>query len=799
MTRFHTLFGSRRIPPWVRLGMGLSLLTALLGWSGWTHRLDMAIHDGAQRLWQRPVPDDIVIVAIDDASLGTTGRWPWARAIHASVLTKIQAAQPKAVLLHVLFSEPDPDPLQDQALAKALKASGGRTVLPLGFAQVPGIGISPIGPIPPLAEHARVGHADAVTDVDGVMRQAYLRTGWQSAHWPHLAQLLLDVSEGRLAAKPGDNMVDTPAHGSTHSDRPVEWTREQPMALRFFDVPGTTRTVSYADVLSGAVAPDVFKDRVVLIGATAQGLGDRFMTPVSGHGQPMASVEIVAQMVGMLREGRGEWWTPPIWTGGVSAVLLFALMALYWPRPPRQGWLLCLAGITLVPLLSVAAMGWQVWFAPGTFMLMAAISYPIWSWRRLEAASNYLATQLREAGLQTVPNGTDHRHSHSEGFLERQAHAIATIHEEKQAAYRLIDSLIQQLPCAMLLVDASGHVVRFNTQLQQLLDPDASTVARGIQGCHMDQLLSAWQLSTATDWGSLLQHLDTALPTTTQAKGPQGQSCLVNVVPLRQIPNSRVLHTNIEGQTERQEVSGGIIVCLTDMTATKRAEAQRDELLSFIAHDMRSPQASLLSLVELHQMNPASMPIPDLLKHAENLAHSTLALCEELIHVIRSENAPLHLKYQPLGAIVATACELSAPQAMSKQVNLVTAQLDQADAWLNVDDKQLQRAVTNLLSNAIRFSPEGGTVLVKLQAQPDHWDIEVHDQGEGISSDNLSKLFRRYSRLNTATNQPSNKGFGLGLVFVEAVFKRHGGSVHVNSAPGKGSIFTGRLPRHQPK
>lgn len=776
--------GLRKMPPWATLGLSLSVMTALLGWSGWTHRLDMAIHDAAQRVWQSPPPAKLVIVAIDDASLQSLGRWPWKRATHARLLQQLQQAQPNAVLLHVLFSEPDPDPQQDQLLADALKASGGNTVLPLGFTQVPGIGISPIGPVASLTAHARVGHADAVTDIDGVMRQAYLSTGWGKEQWPHLALLLHQISNTHrhapavhLSALPVTS-TDTPARGD-------QWHRQQPVALRFYGPPGSVTTVSYADVLAGAVSRDTFKNSIVLVGATAQGLGDRFMTPVSSNGEPMPSVEIVAQMVGMLQEDRLARWAPAAWAGGVSGLLIFLLMALYWPRPPRQGLLLCLAAMLGVPLLSVIGMHWGIWFAPGAFMLMAAISYPLWSWFRLEAASKHLAMQLNQAGFTPDnPAGQAPDHS-SEGFLERQAVAIAKLHEEKLNTYRLIDQLIQQLPCAVLLVDAQGHVKRFNEQLRQLIHAEDT---HGIKHQPVQQLLEDWQLSTSTDWHALLQQLTSAsMPQqaiTTEAQGPQGQSCLVSIVSMR--------------QSVEQHVMDDVIICLTDTTAAKRAEHQRDELLSFIAHDMRSPQASLLSLVELHQMNPAAMPVPDLLKHAENLAQGTLALCEELIHVIRSENSPLQLKHQQIGRIIATACEMSAPQALSKQVTLKHSQLDQAEAFLSVDAGQLQRAVMNLLSNAIRFSPQGGEVLVKLAMRPDTWDIEVHDQGEGISSDNLAKLFRRFSRLNTASNQP-NKGFGLGLVFVETVFKRHGGTVQVRSEPGKGSVFTGQLPRNQPK
>jgi len=182
---------------WGWLGLGFTLLTALLGWTGWTRPLDMSLYDKAQSIWHTPAPDDIVIVAIDDASLAALGRWPWKRAMHASLLDKINQGRPAAILMHVLFTEPDPDPLQDQALAQAMQRSMGKVVLPLGFSQSPAGEPLILKPISLLSAQAQLGHADALLDSDGFMRHAYMQAGVGAKQWPHLAQALIDVNKPR--------------------------------------------------------------------------------------------------------------------------------------------------------------------------------------------------------------------------------------------------------------------------------------------------------------------------------------------------------------------------------------------------------------------------------------------------------------------------------------------------------------------------------------------------------------------------------------------------------------------------
>jgi hypothetical protein len=119
------------------VALGLALLAFVLAAGGWLWRADRLVYDAGLALWSRPAPADIVIVAIDDASIEAIGRWPWKRSVHATLLEQLARARPRAVVLDLVLSEPDPDPRQDELLAAAMRHAAP-VVMPVSWQAVPG-------------------------------------------------------------------------------------------------------------------------------------------------------------------------------------------------------------------------------------------------------------------------------------------------------------------------------------------------------------------------------------------------------------------------------------------------------------------------------------------------------------------------------------------------------------------------------------------------------------------------------------------------------------------------------------
>jgi signal transduction histidine kinase len=345
-----------------------------------------------------------------------------------------------------------------------------------------------------------------------------------------------------------------------------------------------------------------------------------------------------------------------------------------------------------------------------------------------------------------------------------------------QDARRLVDDTLNGLPCAVVVVDREGAVQRVNEQLVRLVRASAQVPVVGQDAA---RLLAPWTPNDAPHWSLLMERaLQGVTPVSSEVQGPGGDQHLVGLVPL----------------VDDHGVAQGLIICLTDITSLRRAEQHRAELLGFIAHDIRSPQASLVSLVQLQRMNPSSMSYEEVLAHVDTLAHSTLTLCEELLQIMRSESRPLRREAMDLVTIIDQARSEAQPQALARHITLIWTWPEGQHAELMGDASQLKRALMNLLSNAIKFSPEHTSVTIALASRPGQWVLSVSDQGPGITQADVSRLFKRYERIESDEPLRLAPGIGLGLVFVDTVIKRHGGQIRVISAPGQGATFEWTLP-----
>ncbi|MBE0623716.1 MAG: CHASE2 domain-containing protein, partial [Burkholderiales bacterium] len=219
---------------WALLSVLLSTLAIVLGALVGLGRVDLVLYDTLQSLRKRPAPEDIVIVAIDDESVAAVGRWPWRRAVLATLLDRIAAAHPRALGLDVILSElDDRDPGGDAALAAVLKANPG-VVLPVA-AQTRS------GPVPQLLLPAqpfqdagvRLAHVHVEPDTDGAVRSLYLREGFADGVWPAFSLALGAAALGE-GALPGERRTRRPMQAD-------HWLRDYRVHIDFAGPPGTIR------------------------------------------------------------------------------------------------------------------------------------------------------------------------------------------------------------------------------------------------------------------------------------------------------------------------------------------------------------------------------------------------------------------------------------------------------------------------------------------------------------------------------------------------------------------------------
>ncbi|MDG4582806.1 MAG: CHASE2 domain-containing protein [Candidatus Competibacter sp.] len=378
------------------LALALAIFAVVLLHGNWLWRWDRLFYDWQLASGSRPPADDIVIVAIDEQSLRELGRWPWSRRIHAELLRKLAAAGARAIALDIAFAEPSAsDPAADADLAAALTESG-RVVLPVlnEQTQLDGQLLETL-PIPMLAATAAgLGHVDVELDLDGIARSVYLKAGLGSPRWSALALALLEsVDPAADVALPGERAAPTGPPPS-----PYAWQRDYRILVPFAGPPGHFRRVSYAEALRGAHDPAIFRDRFVLVGMTAAGLGDMLPTPVSGLTQPMSGVEFNANVLDILRRGVAIQPLEPAWSTLLTIVLVLSSVGICAVGPPR--WSLSPIGLSMALTLIVGLVLLHVahrWFPPTPVLLAQVLSYPLWSWRRLRQAARSLFVEHERA------------------------------------------------------------------------------------------------------------------------------------------------------------------------------------------------------------------------------------------------------------------------------------------------------------------------------------------------------------------------------------------------------------------
>ncbi|MGZ4391748.1 MAG: sensor histidine kinase [Gaiellaceae bacterium] len=222
----------------------------------------------------------------------------------------------------------------------------------------------------------------------------------------------------------------------------------------------------------------------------------------------------------------------------------------------------------------------------------------------------------------------------------------------------------------------------------------------------------------------------------------------------------------------------------------------KDEFVATASHELRTPLTSISGYLEM-SLDPAEGSLSPTrethLRIVQRNVDRLSILVDQLLFLARADSHPLELDRQPvdLGGILVEAAESARPAAGAKNITLVIAEGPALQAL--TDRPQLLRVVENLVTNAIKFTPDGGSV--RLVARPERGSavLEVADTGIGIPRAEQADLFNRFFRGTSATEN-AIPGSGLGLAISQVIAEAHGGSIQVESTPGAGSAFRLALP-----
>jgi signal transduction histidine kinase/ActR/RegA family two-component response regulator len=241
----------------------------------------------------------------------------------------------------------------------------------------------------------------------------------------------------------------------------------------------------------------------------------------------------------------------------------------------------------------------------------------------------------------------------------------------------------------------------------------------------------------------------------------------------------------------------GIVTVLRDITREVEAERAKTDFVSNVSHELRTPLTSIKGYSDLllcDAVGALNSQQRHFVKIIQSSSDRLTSLINELLDISRIESGRLKLDTKPvqLEKVLHSVADMIQPQCDKKNLRL-SLSIEPKVGLVLGDENRLTQVVTNLVSNACRYTPEGGSITLALSNSSNIVQVDVTDTGIGIASEDQAKVFQRFYRVNTPAVQEV-AGTGLGLPISKMLVEMHGGRMWVESEMGKGSTFTFILP-----
>jgi signal transduction histidine kinase len=240
----------------------------------------------------------------------------------------------------------------------------------------------------------------------------------------------------------------------------------------------------------------------------------------------------------------------------------------------------------------------------------------------------------------------------------------------------------------------------------------------------------------------------------------------------------------------------GVVVAFRDTTERRALDRMKDEFISTVSHELRTPLTSLraaLGLVSGGALEKKPEKKQQMLNVAVGNTDRLIRLVNDSLDIerISSGNAELHSSIVSAQFLFDRAVSLQQAAAEKCEIQF---EIEANNVQVYVDADRILQALTNLISNAIKFSPHGGTIFLSANRTDDHEArFVVHDQGRGIPEDKLETVFERFSQVD-ASDSRAMGGTGLGLAICRSIIQQHGGRIWATSPQGHGAFFHFTLP-----
>jgi two-component system CheB/CheR fusion protein len=427
----------------------------------------------------------------------------------------------------------------------------------------------------------------------------------------------------------------------------------------------------------------------------------------------------------------------------------------------------------------------------------------------LDATKEYLQAIIneREAANEELKSASEELQSTNEELqstneeletskeeLQSVNEELGTVNDELQARNAELGSLnsdlanvLSSVTIPIVIVGPDLRIRRFTGMANRVLNVVPGDVGRSI-------LDIRWKIELEDVERVLRGVMETLAPWERDVQDQDGHWYSVRVLPYRSIDDKidgavmafididarRQLENEVQKRSEEFE----------------RVSSMKDDFLAVLSHELRTPLTAMMGWTRLIRSGKLdSVRFAHAIEIIERNTWLQARLIEDLLDVSRIIAGKLRVEHRPvaLRAVAEAAVDALRPVASAKRVQL-DAVLGSDPALVLGDSMRLQQVIGNLLSNALKFTPEGGRIEVRLAPTHSHVEVQVSDNGEGIAADLLPHLFERFHQGQSSIVRP-HAGLGLGLALTRSLVEQHGGTIRAQSpGAGRGATFTVILP-----
>ncbi len=764
-------------------------------------QLEFSAYDFTMRIAGRiPPAAPITIVAIDEESLQKEGKWQWPREKLANLVEDIGRGKPLVLGLDIMLDDPGSKE-GDGALAQAI-AANSNVVLPARVVTLDGMDRWRRPRAQFLQPNVRLGHVHTEPELDGISRSIYTDKAAEGTLLPAFSLEVL-----RAAGFGIDAMFEGQAgEGFIRVAQPT-------LRIRFAGDTGSTfQQIPAWKILEGVQDVSSLRDRIVLVGGTAEGLQeDQWFTPFSLSGLKTPGVEIHANAIDTQFARR---WIREVPADLVFLALLGTLLLLRWMDRRFEGFRFYVAAVMLIPaavLVSWVLMKqWNTWMPFPSIVAMIVLGLPAIevlkvvyvnrdldskieklspggplvqdaldaAWNPLEIVQRIVpAGASRAAWLDAIRSyeATTARRqkerTHLLGVRWRSSRwrlgAVDFFNDELVRFLQFNSAVLSSIEDVTIVSDVLGRIVYQNP------------AAKRLDGFLEDPPFAADYISQLLDGRSLADEFAEVFG--------EGKTVSLNFVPGR--GGRQMLHATLApiGKT-------ALVLTLHDATAQHALNLAKNEMVSLVSHELRTPLTAIRGysdmLLKYDLVQDKGKPfLSTILEESDRLGNLIQSFLD--IAYIESGRQKVAKTALEIGPMLRDLKAVLDPVAAHKEIQLLVSA--EGASRVTADRTLLYQALTNLVTNAVKYSPAGTKVRVTASNGNGRVCFDVEDQGFGIPEDEMGKIFDKfYRRVNKETLEQG--GFGLGLAFVKEVALRHGGEVTVESELGKGSRFTLQIP-----